>query len=203
MNPSKKERLLQDPTVVKRAESVGTLISTIGEDNARDGLVDTPLRVGAMYDEIFKGYNENASQILQDAMFTDAGKKNLVLVKDIPFYSMCEHHMMPFFGTVSIAYIPQDGRIVGLSKLARLVDVFARRLQVQERLGQNIMDTIKEVMNPFGIAVIIQARHTCMEARGVNKQGAITVTSTLDGLFHLDEKARAELMSLITVHQHL
>lgn len=200
MNKDKKAKLEQDPTIVDRTSLVEGLIRTIpGESMDRDGLKETPLRVAAMYSELFKGYTEDAKQILQDAMFVDAGKKNLVLVKDIPFYSMCEHHMMPFFGTVSIAYIPQDGRIVGLSKLARIVDTFARRLQVQERLGSQIAETIKDVMNPFGVAVIIKARHTCMEARGVNKVGAATVTSALDGVFHLDDKARNEMLQLLTL----
>ena len=167
MNKEKKQRLMDDPIVGPRADLVYDLLRTIPTENRdREGLKETPLRVGAMYDELFSGYTQDPIEILEDAMFVDEGKKNVVLVKDIPFYSMCEHHMMPFFGTVSIAYIPQDGRIVGLSKLARLVDVFARRLQVQERIGQQIMDTLKTVMNPFGAAVIIKARHTCMEARG-------------------------------------
>jgi len=200
MNSKKKRRLMEDEVVGGRANLVYEILKTIPkEDRDRAGLGDTPLRVGSMYDELFSGYLQDPKEILEDAMFVDEGKKNVVLVKDIPFYSTCEHHMMPFFGTVTIAYIPQDGRIVGLSKLARLVDVFARRLQVQERIGQQIMDTLKEVMNPFGAAVIIKARHTCMEARGVNKVGAYTVTSTLDGVFFLDDKARDELFQLMQI----
>ena len=204
MNPGKKERLLQDEVIKKRVDLITQLLETIpGENIERDGLKETPLRVAAMYNELFSGYDQDPKQILRDAMFVDAGKKNLVLVKDIPFYSSCEHHIQTFFGTVSIAYIPNDGVIVGLSKLARIVDVYARRLQVQERLGNDIMKCIQEVMNPFGVAVIIQARHMCVEARGVQKPGAVTVTSALDGVFYLDEKARAELMSLITWNQNL
>ena len=200
MNPQKKERLLNDPRIADRVSFVHSMLYSIaGEDAERDGLKETPVRVAAMYEELFSGYAKDPKQILEDAMFVDAGKKNLVLVKDINFSSMCEHHIMPFFGTVSIAYIPQDGRIVGLSKLARLVEVFAKRLQVQERLGQQILDTIKEVMNPFGVAVIIKAEHTCMTARGVQKPGTVTVTSALDGVFYLDEKAREELMSLMQI----
>lgn len=200
MNKDKKARLMENKQIVERAELVQLLIDTIPEESStRSGLAETPLRVSAMYEELFCGYNQDPKQILEDAMFVDEGKKNVVLVKDIPFYSTCEHHMLPFFGTVSIAYIPQDGRIVGLSKLTRLVDVFARRLQVQERIGQQIMDTLKDVMNPFGVAVIIKARHTCMESRGVMKVGAETLTSTLDGVFYLDEKARLELMQLLQV----
>jgi GTP cyclohydrolase I len=200
VNPEKKEKLKQNQEIVTRASFVKCLIETIPKEYSdRNGLQETPLRVAAMYEELFKGYAEDAEQILKDAMFIDAGKKNLVLVKDITFFSTCEHHMMPFFGTVSIAYIPQDGKIVGLSKLARVVEVFARRLQVQERLGEQILDAIKSVMNPFGVAVIIKARHTCMEARGVNKPGTETITSALDGVFFLDEKARTELMQLLTM----
>lgn len=197
MNPDKKKRLMNDSVITNRATSVESLLASIGENTDRDGLQETPLRVAAMYDELFKGYKMDAEQILRDAMFVDAGKKNLVLVKDITFASTCEHHMMPFFGTVSIAYIPQDGRIVGLSKLARLVDACSKKLQVQERLGNEILETIVNVMNPFGVAVIIKAEHTCMTVRGVQKPGTQTITSALAGVFYLDEKARAELMSLI------
>ena len=198
MNQGKRERLEQDPLIQDRANMVFTLLDTIPtEDVTRDGLLETPLRVAAMCNELFAGYQKDPKQILKDAMFVDAGKKNLVLVKDINFASTCEHHIMPFFGTVSIAYIPQDGRIVGLSKLARLVDVFAKRLQVQERLGEQILDTIKDVMNPYGVAVIIKAEHTCMTVRGVQKPGTQTITSAMDGIFFCDDKARAELMSLL------
>lgn len=198
MNPEKKERLLKDDLVHDRVIDVKALLDSIpGEDVERDGLKDTPLRVAAMYNELFAGYTQDPKQVLKDAMFVDAGKKSVVLVKDISFASTCEHHIMPFFGTVSIAYIPQDGKIVGISKLARLVDILSKRLQVQERLGQEILETIKEVMNPFGVAVIIKAEHTCMTVRGVQKPGTQTVTSALDGIFYLDEKARAELMSLL------
>lgn len=198
MNQDKLSLLQQNKVMQDRAEKIHQLLTTIpGEDADREGLKETPWRVAKMYDELFWGYTVDAEQILRDAMFSDVHSEDLVIVKDIPFYSMCEHHMMPFFGTVSIAYVPQDGVIVGLSKLARLVDVFARRLQVQERMCQEILRTIKKVMNPFGIAVIIKAEHTCMTARGVLKPGTQTVTSALDGLFKLDDKARSELMNLL------
>lgn len=198
MNPDKKKRLQDDELICTRANRVRDLINSIpGETLTRAGLEDTPLRVAAMYDELFSGYKQDAKQILRDAMFVEANSKNLVLVKDISFYSTCEHHMMPFFGTVAVAYIPNDGVIVGLSKIARIVEVFARRLQVQERLGEQIAEAIQEVMNPFGIAVIIKAEHTCMTARGVQKPGTQTITSKLDGVFYLDEKARMELMELM------
>lgn len=194
MNPNKKERLLKDTTIQTRANAVRTLLNTIpGEVAAREGLLETPLRVAAMYGELFAGYEMDGEQILRDAMFTDGGSKDLVLVKDITFSSMCEHHVMPFFGTIAIAYIPQDGKIVGLSKLARLVECFSKRLQVQERLGAQIADTLVEVMNPRAVAVIIKAEHTCMTVRGVQKPGTQTVTSCLRGSFFLDGKAREEL----------
>lgn len=198
MNEGKKERLLKDIRIVDRAGHIHALIDTIPKENVdREGLTDTPLRVAAMYNELFSGYKQDGEGILKDAMFTDGGSKDMVMVKDIQFYSTCEHHMMPFFGTVTIAYIPQDGKIVGLSKLARLVEVYARRLQVQERLGQQIADDIEAVMNPRGIAVIIKAEHTCMTARGVQKPGTQTITSCLRGSFFLDEKAREELVELL------
>lgn len=198
MNPNKKERLLENGVIRARAEDVGNLIASIqGENINREGLADTPLRVAAMYDELFSGYKLDGKQILEDAMFSDGGSKDLVIVKDIQLYSTCEHHMMPFFGTVTVAYIPQDGRIVGLSKIARLVEVYARRLQVQERLGQQIANDIEAVMNPRAIAVIIKAEHTCMTARGVQKPGTQTVTSCLRGSFILDGKAREELTALM------
>jgi GTP cyclohydrolase I len=198
MNDKKRERLLQDDLIKDRASMVARLIDTIGGENSiRDGLADTPLRVAAMYNELFEGYAKDGEQILRDAIFADVNCKDLVLVKDIQFYSMCEHHMMPFFGTVTIAYVPQDGKVVGLSKLARLVEVYARRLQVQERLGAQIADDIEKVMNPRGLAVIIKAEHTCMTARGVQKPGTQTITSCLRGSFILDGKAREELVELL------
>lgn len=198
MNKKKLERLKADETMVKRAALFKELLQTVPGVNVDEvDLVETPWRMAKMWDEIFVGYKMDGKEILEEAMFEDPGKKNLVVVKDIDFFSNCSHHIAPFFGTVTIAYIPQDGRIVGLSKLARLVDVHAKRLQVQEKLGEAILQDIKSVMNPFGVAVIIKAQHTCMSMRGVQKVGATTVTSALDGVFYLDEKARAELMHLI------
>lgn len=200
MNPDKKQRLLQDTTITQRAEAVSNLLDSIsGECSAREGLQETPLRVAAMYDELFCGYKVDGRTLLRDAMFADERSKDLVLVKDITFASTCEHHIMPFFGTISIAYIPQDGKIVGLSKLARLVDCYAKRLQVQERLGAQIANDIEEVMNPRAVAVIIKAEHTCMTARGVQKPGTQTVTSCLRGSFFLDGKAREELYDALKI----
>lgn len=198
MNKEKLARLKESDLMCGRSLAVDRLLNSIaGEDPTREGLIETPWRVAKMYDELFWGYSSDPKQTLKDAMFEDAASKDMVLVRDIQFTSMCEHHMMPFFGTISIAYIPQDGKIVGLSKLARIAEIFAKRLQVQERLGKQIADTIEEVMNPRGIAVIIKAEHTCMTARGVQKPGAQTITSCLRGSFFLDEKAREELVELM------
>ena len=198
MNPAKKECLLKDETIVNRANHVYGLLSTIkGEDVYREGLQDTPLRVAAMFNELTAGYAQDGQETLKDAMFTDVHCQDMVLVKDIEFTSLCEHHIMPFFGKVAIAYIPQDGNIVGLSKLARLVEIYARRLQVQERMGQQIANDIEAVMNPKGLAVIIEAEHTCMTARGIKKPGAKTITSCCRGAFYTDEKARMELLTLM------
>lgn len=198
MNVDKKEKLEKNAKIMDRAALVQSLLESIPkEDATRGGLVETPLRVAAMYEEIFSGYKEDAEQILRDAIFDDVNCKDLVLIKEITFSSMCEHHMMPFFGTVAIAYVPQDGRVVGLSKLARIVDTFAKRLQVQERMGTQIADTIEKVMNPRGLAVIIKAEHTCMTARGIKKPGSQTITSCMRGSFFLDEKAREELVELL------
>jgi GTP cyclohydrolase I len=200
MNKDKLHKLVENETMVDRASFVGGLLNTISqEDVGRDGLKQTPWRVAAMYDELFAGYGQNAKQTLLDAIFTDVDCRDMVLVKDIPFYSTCEHHIMPFFGTASVAYVPQDGKIVGLSKIARIVEIFARRLQVQERMGKQIAETIEEVMNPRGIAVIIKAEHTCMTARGIQKPGTQTITSCLRGSFMMDEKSRAELMNLMAI----
>lgn len=198
MNKDKLIMLQSDDTMVARAEAVDTLIRTIpGESADRPGLVQTPWRVAKMYDEIFWGYKADAEEVLRDAMFDDIPSDDLVLVKDIQFYSMCEHHMMPFFGKVHIAYIPKEGNVVGISKLARIVEIYARRLQVQERLGHQIADVIQKVMDPLGVAVIISGEHTCMTMRGIQKPGTQTVTSCLKGVFKLDGKAREELYNAL------
>lgn len=200
MNKEKLAKLQEDEKMVGRAQAVHNLIASIpGENSYRAGLVQTPWRVAKMYDEIFWGYEADARAVLEDAMFDDIPSDDLVLVKDIQFYSMCEHHMMPFFGKVHIAYIPKEGKVVGISKLARIVEIFARRLQVQERLGHQIADTIQEVMDPLGVAVIISGEHTCMTMRGIQKPGTQTVTSCLKGVFKLDGKAREELYSALKV----
>lgn len=197
MNKEKKEKLLMNNVILARKEAVETLLACISsEDPDRPGLKETPLRVAAMHNEIFAGYLLDAHQILEDAMFTDIPTDDIVLVQDIQLYSMCEHHMMPFYGKCHIAYIPNK-KVVGLSKLARIVDVYAKRLQVQERLGRNILDTIVEVMEPVGVAVIIEAEHTCMTMRGIQKPGTITKTAALWGAFKNSSEARNELYQLL------
>mgnify|MGYP005847583071 CR=1 FL=1 len=176
------------------AKSVKTILSEIGEDVARDGLVKTPERVAKAYQFLTQGYSKNIKEVLNNAIFEEEYDE-MVIVKDIDFYSMCEHHLLPFYGKVHVAYIP-NGKIVGLSKLPRIVDVFARRLQVQERLTRQIADTIQEYLNPIGVGVIIEAYHMCMMMRGVEKQNSITSTSAMLGVFQDDERTRMEFLNL-------
>ena len=176
------------------AEHIQALLTEIGEDPQREGLVKTPKRVGNALQFLCKGYNEDPEAILRSALFEE-DYRQMVVVKDIDFYSLCEHHMLPFFGKVHIAYIP-NGRITGLSKIARVVDVFARRLQVQERLTTQIKDCIQSTLDPLGVMVVIEAEHLCMQMRGVQKQHAMTVTSDFTGVFN-QAKTREEFMKLI------
>lgn len=181
----------------KIKQGVRLILEGIGEDPDREGLAQTPRRVAEMYAEVFSGLSDNPAEHLQ-IMF-DEGHQEMVLVRDIPLYSMCEHHLTPFFGRAHVAYIPgKSGRICGLSKLARLVDSFARRPQVQERLTSQIVDTLVECLDPAGAIVVIEAEHLCMSMRGVNKPGAITTTSAVRGLLQSNTATRAEAMSLIT-----
>jgi GTP cyclohydrolase I len=172
------------------------LLQFIGEDPTRGGLLETPKRFLKAWREYSRGYNENASDLLK--VFEDGAEKcdEMVLVKDIPVYSHCEHHLAPFFGVAHVAYIP-NGKIVGLSKLSRLVDMFAKRLQVQERLTNQIADALEEHLHPLGVGVVIECRHMCMESRGIQRQGASTVTSAMRGALHDEPSARAEFLSLI------
>ena len=176
------------------ARSVEEALRQIGEDPQREGLQKTPRRVGEALQFLCKGYNENPEAILRSALFEE-DYRQMVVVKDIDFYSLCEHHMLPFFGKVHVAYIP-DGRITGLSKIARVVDVFARRLQVQERLTTQIKECIQNTLQPLGVMVVIEAEHLCMQMRGVQKQHAMTVTSDFTGAFN-QAKTREEFMTLI------
>ncbi|EFQ83340.1 GTP cyclohydrolase I [Aeromicrobium marinum DSM 15272] len=181
---------------VRAAAAIRELLFAIGEDPDRDGLVDTPARVARSYVELVAGLDQDPAEVLT-ATF-DVGHDELVLVKDIELWSMCEHHLVPFFGVAHIGYIPEDGGYVtGLSKLARLVDVFARRPQVQERLTTQIADALSDVLKPRGVIVVIEAEHLCMAMRGVRKGGAKTVTSAVRGQLR-DPATRAEAMGLIT-----
>jgi GTP cyclohydrolase I len=190
-------RLPSEPVDKPRIEAaVREILAAIGEDLDRDGLVDTPARVARMYEEIFAGLRESPDEHLQ-VMF-EADHDEMVMVRDISLVSCCEHHLVPFIGKAHVAYIPnRDGRITGLSKLARLVDVYAKRPQVQERLTTQVADEIERVLQPRGVLVVIEAEHLCMSMRGVKKPGATTVTSAVRGLFRDNAATRAEAMRLI------
>jgi GTP cyclohydrolase IA len=180
----------------KIAEGVRLILEGVGEDPAREGLADTPRRVADMYAEIFAGLEQDAADHF--CVTFNEGHQEMVLVRDIPLYSVCEHHLVPFMGKAHVAYIPgKEGRICGLSKLARVVDVFARRPQVQERMTSQIADTIVEHLDPQGVMVVIEAEHLCMSMRGVQKPGAITTTSAVRGIFERNMATRSEAMSLI------
>ena len=177
------------------ANNIKSVLSEIGENTERDGLLKTPERVAKSMEFLTNGYDKDPSEILKSAMFAE-DYSQMVLVKDIELYSLCEHHMLPFFGKAHVAYIP-NGNIVGLSKIPRIVDVFSRRLQVQERLTDEIKDCLQDTLNPIGVAVVIEAQHLCMQMRGVQKQHSFTTTSAFSGIFMSDEKTRAEFMNLI------
>ena len=176
--------------------AVREILIAVGEDPDREGLVETPNRVARMYEEIFSGLHDDPKRHIK--IITDAGNDEMVIVRDIPLYSVCEHHLLPFVGTAHIAYIPRNGKILGLSKLARIVDNFARRPQLQERLTAGIADFIMEQLNPFGVAVVINAEHLCMTMRGIRAAGSQTQTSALRGIMRSESKTRAEVMSLLT-----
>ncbi len=174
---------------------IRAILEALGEDPARGGLRDTPERVAASLRYLTAGYATNPREVIGRGLF-EAECDEMVLVKDIELYSLCEHHMLPFFGKAHVAYLP-DRHIVGLSKVARVVDVFARRLQVQERLTTQIAEAIQDAVQPLGVAVVIEAAHLCMMMRGVQKQNSVTVTSCVRGLFRKDERTRSEFMRLI------
>lgn len=176
-------------------EIYAELLKRIGEDPMRDGLRNTPGRMEKSMAFLTQGYLQSADEVLHDALF-DVDYDEMVMVKDIEFYSMCEHHLLPFFGKAHIAYVPQ-GKVVGLSKLPRTVDVFARRLQVQERLTQQIAEAIEEAIHPQGVGVVIEAQHLCMMMRGVEKQSSLTVTSSMRGVFKTQLQTRNEFLSLV------
>ncbi|MHB2018144.1 MAG: GTP cyclohydrolase I FolE [Candidatus Xenobia bacterium] len=171
------------------------LLTKVGEDPTREGLLRTPLRMAHAYSFLTKGYREDPAAVIGDALFQE-DTQEIVLVRNIEFYSMCEHHFLPFFGKAHIGYIP-DGKIIGISKLARLVEVFSRRLQVQERLTQQVADCLLQHLKPNGVAVIMEANHLCMMMRGVEKQGSSTITSAMHGVFRHNPSTRAEFLTLL------
>ncbi len=176
------------------------VIAQLGEDPTREGLIKTPERVAKAMQFLTSGYDQNPDQIIESAIFHEAYSE-MVLVKDIEVYSMCEHHMLPFFGKAHIAYIP-DGKIVGLSKIPRVVDAFSRRLQVQERLTIEIRDCIQRTLDPKGVAVVIECAHMCMQMRGVQKQNSVTTTSAFTGIFMTNDATRKEFINLVQAKIH-
>ncbi|MBT9130537.1 MAG: GTP cyclohydrolase 1 [candidate division WS2 bacterium] len=179
----------------KIRQAVLMIIEAIGEDPLREGIKDTPERVAGMYAEVFRGLEEDPRKYLQ-VQFGEAHDE-MILLKDISFYSMCEHHLLPFMGRAHVAYIPQEGRVVGLSGLAQVVDCMARRPQMQERLTSQVADILMECLQPRGVAVVVEAEHLCMSMRGIKKPGTITITSAVRGIFRRDARTRGEFFSLI------
>jgi len=182
----------------KIEEAVKVILENIGEDPNREGLIKTPHRVAKSFEFLTKGYKQDPKKILNQALFSTTNDE-MVLVRDIEFYSLCEHHLLPIIGRVHVAYIP-DGKVVGLSKIPRIVEVFARRLQIQEQLTEQIADAINKTIKPKGVAVVVHARHMCMEMRGVEKINSTTVSSALRGLFKSDLRTRNEFFNLINAH---
>ncbi len=195
-----REDSYDDKTIEELSGHYLEILRLLGEDPGREGLLKTPERVAKAMAFMTKGYGEDPREILSSAMFREEYKQ-MVLVKDIEIYSMCEHHMLPFIGKAHVAYIP-DGYITGLSKIARVVESFARRLQVQERLTVQIRDCIQETLNPMGVAVVIEAAHTCMQMRGVQKQNSVTTTSAFTGVFLSQHRTREEFITLISNNLH-
>jgi GTP cyclohydrolase IA len=176
-------------------EAVRLILEAVGEDPNREGLLDTPKRVAKMYEEVFSGLTINPKEYFETIFSED--HEELVLVKDIPFYSMCEHHLVPFHGIAHVAYVPKEGKVAGLSKLARVVEAVSRRPQLQERITSTVADTIMETIEPHGVMVVVEAEHMCMTMRGVKKPGAKTVTSAVRGVYVTDSNARREILSYI------
>lgn len=177
-------------------KSIRNIIEMIGDNPQRDGLLETPYRVCRAYSELFSGYQQDPADVLK-TFENDCGCDQIVLLKDVEFFSTCEHHVLPFYGKAHIAYIPNSKYIVGISKLARVLDIYAKRLQVQERICQQVVQALRQYLNPLGAACIIEAKHLCIACRGVEKQHSVMVTSALDGLFLNDSSAKEELMRLI------
>ena len=186
---------MSDKTMKNIERLTKSLLKEIGEDSNREGLVKTPHRVAKAWKELSKGYNQKIEKLINNAVFKE-DYDQMVVVKDIEFYSMCEHHLLPFFGHAHVAYIP-NGKIIGLSKIPRIVDMYARRLQVQERMTQEVAATLNDALNPRGVAIIIEAQHMCMQMRGVEKKKSYMSTSSMLGIFRSDNKTRKEFMDLI------
>ncbi|MDE6161783.1 MAG: GTP cyclohydrolase I FolE [Muribaculaceae bacterium] len=189
------QNLTAEERVERIAGHISEIISLIGEDNEREGLVKTPMRAAKALWFLTQGYRTRPEEVMQQALFTHDGSQ-MIVVRDIEFYSLCEHHMLPFFGTISVGYIP-NGRIIGLSKLARCVEVFARRLQVQERITSELCRAVEKELGAQGVMVVCRARHLCMQMRGVEKQDSSTVTTHSEGLFAKDAGLRAEFIQAI------
>jgi GTP cyclohydrolase I len=184
------------PSRAEAEQAVKTLLAYVGENSAREGLIDTPRRFVEAWDELFQGYHQCPADVLNRTFGETAGYDDFVLVRDIPFTSHCEHHVMPFYGIAHVAYLPV-GRVVGLSKLARLVDIFARRLQTQEHLTAQIAGAIETVLQPRGVAVLVEAEHTCMSVRGIGKDGAFTLTTRFTGVFHDSQHEQERFLSMV------
>lgn len=187
---------IERPSRAEAEAAVKTLLGYIGENTSREGLIDTPRRVVEAYDELYRGYGQSPDELLERTFGETAGYDDFVLVRDIGFTSHCEHHMMPFYGRAHIAYAPVD-RVVGLSKLARLVDVFASRLQTQEHFTAQIVTAIEKTLKPRGVAIVVDAEHTCMSVRGVGKEGASTLTTRFTGLFRDDPQLQGRFLSMV------
>jgi GTP cyclohydrolase I len=189
---------MKDDKRKKLEANTRNLLELLGEDPKREGLINTPKRVAKAWDFLTKGYTENLDDLINNAIF-EGESKDMVIVKNIEFYSLCEHHMIPFYGKAHIGYIP-DGKIIGLSKLARITDLFAQRLQVQERLTNQIAQCLQEVLNPRGVAVVLEGKHFCMLSRGVQKQNSIATSSSMLGIFREKESTRNEFLKLIQMN---
>jgi GTP cyclohydrolase IA len=193
---------VENPTLTSASleELVREMLVRLGEDPAREGLIRTPARVQKAFEFLTRGYHQDPEMLLKNALFT-VTYDEMVIVKDVEMFSLCEHHMLPFFGKVHVAYIP-NGRVIGLSKIPRLIEIFSRRLQIQERLTTEIAETIQKVIRPQGVGVVIEARHLCMMMRGVEKQHSAAVTSSMLGCFRDEQETRTEFLSLIRQRQN-
>ena len=186
---------MDETSKIKFKNLVKQMLEILGEDSNREGLIKTPARVAKAYEFLTSGYSQNPKDVLNDALFSSSNNE-MVLIKDIEFYSLCEHHLLPIIGRVHVAYIP-NGKVVGLSKIPRMVNIFARRLQIQEQMTEQIATAIQEVIKPLGVGVVVQARHMCVEMRGVQKINSLTTTSALRGIFIKNANTRKEFFDLI------